>query len=57
MAEALRARSQTVPIANDTKSGREPLKKLSDRELHGLLVRTVKDLGYDMSVFHLRSVP
>lgn len=48
--------SRTAPTNGRKSSGKAKLKTLSERELHHLLVRTVKELGYDMSVFHLRFV-
>ena len=56
MAEALGTETQSSPPITRRKSGKSKLKQLSERELHHLLVRTVKELGYEMRVFHLRSV-
>jgi len=62
MAEAITIERQlTTPIPSTTrrKSGsrNSKLKTIGEKELHHLLVRSVKELGYDMSVFHLRWMP
>eukprot|EP01084_Bolivina_argentea_P170265 295041_1 len=56
---AERKRAQTVSSTRrTTKSpkGKKP-KGLTKIERHTILLKTVKDLGYDMSVFHLRWMP
>ena len=50
-----RKRAQTVGNGNKSKSAKA--KELGKVERHTILLQTVKELGYDMSVFHLKWMP
>eukprot|EP01084_Bolivina_argentea_P158605 276253_1 len=49
--EHLRGRSMTVGVPNRKR------KELNKIERHTLLLKAIKELGHDMSVFHLRWMP